>query len=321
MEYDWERTFPFLEIDKTIVSKLFKGILKESNIANVIPINQGCRTTNYIIETDGNKDKYLLKIFFSMEQNYMREIKLLTMLKEDKALMVPKIYKISNYELIGNRQYAIYEYMDGKTIGMAINAGYELDEYFVRNVARSLAKIHSYKFNKVGFLDEKLHVPEELPPLVFWYENLMGNMAKRRLGESIVNKINLIVKQNKEVLDELDKDIRLVHGDFQVTNILVKDGNLSGILDWEFAMAGHPIADIGQFFRYKEYFNKNLLEAFEDEYNKNSDYKLSGNWYKISKLRDLINLIQLIDTKDDMPKKHEHIKSMVVDTIDGFDIN
>lgn len=319
MEYDWERTFPFLEIDNSVVSKLFEGILSKNNIISVTPINQGCRTTNYIIESDNKKNKYILKIFFSMEQNYMREIKLLTILKGNKMLPVSEIYKVSKHELIGNRQYAIYEYIDGKTIGMAINDGYKLDENFVRSVARALAKIHSYKFNKVGFLDDQLNVSEELPPLVYWYENLMGNMAKKRLGTSVVDKINKIVEQNKQELNELDKDIRLVHGDFQVTNILVNDGKMSGILDWEFAMAGHPIADIGQFFRYEEYFNSKLIQSFEEEYNKNSDYKLNSNWHKISKLRDLINLIQLIDTKDDMPKKHAHIKRIVIRTIKEFD--
>lgn len=317
MEYDWERTFPFLEVDNSIVSKLFEGILSENNIVSVTPINQGCRTTNYIIESD--RSKYILKIFFSMEQNYMREIRLLTILKDNNILPVPKIYKASKHELIGNRQYAIYEYIDGETVGIAINDGYELDESFVRSVARALAKIHSYKFSKVGFLGEKLNISKELPPLICWYENSMGNMARMRLGKSIIDKINKIVEKNKQVLNELDKDIRLVHGDFQVTNILVKDGNLSGILDWEFAMAGHPIADIGQFFRYEEYFNNKLIQSFQEEYNKNSDYKLGNNWYKIGKLRDLINLIQLIDTKDDMPNKHNHIKTMVMDTIRGFD--
>jgi aminoglycoside phosphotransferase (APT) family kinase protein len=147
----------------------------------------------------------------------------------------------------------------------------------------------------------------------------MGDMARKRLGQSIVNKINLIVKQNENSLDELDKDIRLVHGDFQVTNILIKDGNLSGILDWEFSMAGHPIADIGQFFRYEEYLNNNLIQVFEDEYNRNSDYKLIHNWYKLSKLRDLISLIQLIDTKDNMPIKHTYIKRLIIKIISEFD--
>lgn len=319
MEYDWERTFPFLEIDENIVSRLFQGVLQENNIVNITPIDEGCRTTNYIISTNNINKKYLLKIFFPMEENYMREIKLLTMLKENKAIPVPKIYKISRDELIENREYAIYEYMNGQTLSKAISDGYQLEDGFVKSVARALAKIHSYKFDKVGFLDENLHVIDNFPPLIEWYEILMGHMAKKRLGKDIVNKICRLVKQNDEILLELDKDIRLVHGDFQGTNILMENRHLSGVLDWEFVMAGHPIADIGQFFRYEEYFNKSLINVFKEEYNNNSDYKLSDNWYKVSKLRDLTNLIQLINTEDDMPNKHKHIKKMITSTINNFD--
>ncbi len=315
MEYNWERTFPFLEIDKNIVSKLFEGILEEKNIINIIPINEGCRTTNYIVETNQVRKKYILKIFFPTEQNYKKEIKLLTKLKENEIIPVNKVYKISSDEIIQNREYAIYEYIEGKTIGQAINEGYVLEEILVRDVAKYLAKIHSYKFNKTGFLDENLNIREELPPLISWYENFMGDRAQKRLGKNIIEKINSIVKENKKILTQLDEDIRLVHGDFQGTNILVKDNRLSGILDWEFAMAGHPLGDIGQFFRYEEYFNKNLIQEFENEYNKNSSYKLIDDWYKVSKLRDLVNLIQLIDLEENMPNKYTNIKDIIINNI------
>jgi aminoglycoside phosphotransferase (APT) family kinase protein len=317
VEYDWERTFPFLKIDKTIVTSLFEGILDVENIMNIIPINEGCRTTNYIIETSKLK-KYILKIFFSTEQNYKKEIKLLKMLREDGIKSVPKIYRVSKDRIIDNREYAIYEYMEGKTIGQAVSEGYEPQEEFVRDVAKNLAKIHSYKFSEIGFLDQDLKLQKELPQLVLWYEMFMGINAKRRLGKDIVNKIHQIVKDNEKVLFELDKDVRLVHGDFQGTNILVKDNKLSGILDWEFAMAGHPLADIGQFFRYEEYFNKKLIEVFEDEYSKSSDYKLMKDWYKISKLRDLTNLVQLINANEDMPNKYANIKVLVVNILKEF---
>lgn len=315
MEYDWERTFPFLEIDKSIVGKLFEGILEEKNIINVIPVNEGCRTTNYIVQTNQARKKYVLKIFFSTEQNYKKEIKLLTKLKENETIPVNKVYKISSDEIIQNKEYAIYEYIEGKTIGQAISEGYVLEETLVRDVAKYLAKIHSYKFNKTGFLDENLNIREELPPLISWYENFMGDRAQKRLGKNIIEKINSIVKENKKILIQLDEDIRLVHGDFQGTNILVKDNRLSGILDWEFAMAGHPLADIGQFFRYEEYFNKNLIQEFESEYNKNSSYKLIDDWYKVSKLRDLVNLIQLIDLEENMPNKYANIKDIIINNI------
>ena len=318
MEHDWERTFPFLEVDKSIVITLFKGILEAKEIVKVLAINEGCRTTNYIVETNEVRKKYILKIFFATDQNYKKEIKLLKRLKENKNIPVPKIYKVSSHEIIQNREYAIYEYMEGKSIGQAIDEGYEIKEIFVRDVAKYLAQIHSYKFNKVGFLDENLNLKEELPPLISWYELFMGYCAQKRLGKSIIDKINCIVKENEEVLLELDQDIRLVHGDFQGTNILIKDHRLSGILDWEFAMAGHPLADIGQFFRYEEYFNQNLIQVFENEYNKNSSYKLMNDWYKISKLRDLTNMIQLINAKENMPNKYATLKMITGNILKMF---
>jgi aminoglycoside phosphotransferase (APT) family kinase protein len=318
MEYDWERTFPFVKIERSEVSSLFEGILEKNNIINIIPISEGCRTTNYIIETDNFKKKYILKIFFSVELNYKKEIKLLTELKRNQALFIPEIYRITSHESIQNKQYAIYEYIEGKSIGQAISEGYKPHEEFVRDVARFLANIHNYKFDKAGFFDENLIVKEELPPLVSLYKICMGDRAKNRLGKDIVDKINYVVKENEKILSKLDEDIRLVHGDFQGTNILMKDGKLSGVLDWEFAMAGHPLADIGQFFRYEEHFNRDLIEVFEEEYINNSSYKLFNDWYKISKLRDLVNLIQLIDRKEDMPKKYTSIKGIVDNALKEF---
>lgn len=319
MEYDWERTFPFLEIDNTKIIKLFEGIIESQDIINIIPISEGCRTTNYVIETREYRKKYILKIFFSKEQNYKREIKLLSKLKENKNILVPKLYKMSSDEVIQGREYIIYEYMEGKTLGQALGEGYILKESFVRDVARCLGQIHNYKYDVAGFLDENLKVKKELPPLFSWYKDFMRDMAQKRLGQDIIDKINRVIKQNERILIKLDEDIRLVHGDFQGTNILIKDNNLAGVLDWEFVMAGHPLADIGQFFRYEEHFNNKLIDAFEEEYNKNSTYILINDWYKISKLRDLANLIQLIDTKENMPNKYANIKAIIVNILNQFD--
>jgi aminoglycoside phosphotransferase (APT) family kinase protein len=315
MEYDWERTFPFLEVNRDQVIELFQNILKKENIIGVTPISEGCRTTNYIIQTSESQNKYILKIFISTDQSYKKEIELLTKLKESKSIPVSKIYRVRSSDIIQNKEYAIYEYIEGMTLGQAIKYGYIVEEKFIREVAKTLAMIHKHKFDKVGFLDEHLNVKESLPPLKIWYQKFMGERAKQRLGENIINEINNIVKKSEKILEKLDEKISLVHGDFQGTNILINNGRLSGILDWEFAMAGHPLADIGQFFRYEEYFNTNLLKAFENEYNRNSDYKLEKDWYKISKLRDLINLIQLIDGEENMPNKYANIKHIIINNI------
>ncbi|OOM16766.1 aminoglycoside phosphotransferase family protein [Clostridium saccharobutylicum] len=314
MEHNWERTLPFLKLDNIKINKLFKGILEEKDIINIVPVEEGCRTTNYIIKT--KNAKYILKVFFNKEQDYKKDIKLLNILKDE--IPVQRIYRVDTDLEIGNREYAIYEYIEGKTIGQYLREGYFMDEKFVKEVARILAKIHSYKFNKVGFLDADLHIKEELEPLNLWYERVIGERVRKRLGNDIVNKIKQVVKQNEKNLLDLDKDSRLVHGDFQGTNILINKGIVCGILDWEFAMAGHPLEDIGQFFRYEEYFNDDLVRAFEEEYTKMSDYTLSDNWYNISKLRDLVNLIQLIGEKDEMPTKYANIRTIIEKNLSRF---
>lgn len=314
MEHNWERTLPFLKLDNIKINKLFKGILEEKDIINIVPVEEGCRTTNYIIKT--KNEKYILKVFFNKEQDYKKDIKLLNILKSE--IPVQRIYRVDTDLEIGNREYAIYEYIEGKTIGQCLREGYFMDEKFVKEVARILAKIHSYKFNKVGFLDADLHIKEKLEPLSLWYERAIGERVRKRLGNDIVNKIKQVVKQNEKNLLDLDKDSRLVHGDFQGTNILINKGRVCGILDWEFAMAGHPLEDIGQFFRYEEYFNDNLVRAFEEEYTKMSDYTLSDNWYNISKLRDLVNLIQLIGEKDEMPTKYANIRNIIEKNLSRF---
>ena len=42
------------------------------------------------------------------------------------------------------------------------------------------------------------------------------------------------------------------------------------------------------------------------------------DWYKISKLRDLTNLIQLINVNEDMPNKYANIKVLVVNILKEF---
>jgi len=279
-------------------------------------INEGCRTTNYLIDTF-TKGKFVLKIFYLKEESYRREEKLFK--KVIKDIKVPQIYKFSEDEIIEDREYIIYEYLEGETISSYLKKRNSIEEKFVRQVAESMAKLHKNKYDNIGFLNEELEVKEILSPLSEWYRMFMGKNAEQRLGKEIKNEVYKVVEENEGILKMLDNDSRLVHGDLQGTNILIDNhGNLSGILDWEFCMAGHPIADIGQFFRYDQYFDKRLINSFEDEYRKQSDYNLPENWYKISKIRDMANLIQLIDKDGDMPNKYLSIREIMKKILDDY---
>ncbi|WP_219635279.1 phosphotransferase family protein [Nocardioides ungokensis] len=58
----------------------------------------------------------------------------------------------------------------------------------------------------------------------------------------------------------------LVHSDFNPKNLLVDPGSLvvTGLLDWEFAHAGHPFTDLGNLLRFEREpgFTAAVLEAY-----------------------------------------------------------
>ena len=58
----------------------------------------------------------------------------------------------------------------------------------------------------------------------------------------------------------------LVHSDFNPKNLLVDPDSLAvtGLLDWEYAHAGHPFTDLGNLLRFErdDVFTEAVLEAY-----------------------------------------------------------
>ena len=244
-------------------------------------------------------------------KSYRKDINLFSRIKE--YVPVQEIYKSG---LINNKKYIIYKYIEGKTISQYVNEGNKITKEIVESVAEILGRIHTMKFRKVGNLNENLYIENELEPIIKLYDKYINENVRLRLGPENINKIKHIIAKYNSELSLLDYDSRLIHGDFQGTNIILNNKSVVAIIDWEFCRAGSPLIDIGQFFRYEEYFNNELINAFENKYRKVSDYKLIDNWYDICKIIDLLSLIQLISRDEEMPNKYNQIKEIIKCSID-----
>ena len=211
METGWERTLPFVQIERIEIEELFKGVLEKNNIKEISLINEGCRTTNYIIKSTLDK-QYILKIFYEKSDSYEREIKLFKML--EGKINISHIYKFDKSEFLEGREYTIYGYLDGETLSNYIQNGNKLNNNMVKQAAFTLANIHNNKYKQIGFLNKDLSVQQELPPLIEWYKMFMGKNAQEKMGIALKEKILNIVETNKRRLIELDTTASLVHGDF-----------------------------------------------------------------------------------------------------------
>jgi aminoglycoside phosphotransferase (APT) family kinase protein len=77
-------------------------------------------------------------------------------------------------------------------------------------------------------------------------------IVQKWIGAEATGSMPKILRREAGRYAELWGDSRLVHGDFNPTNILIQAGAVSGVLDWEFSHAGTPYMDIGNLLRHTD---------------------------------------------------------------------
>jgi fructosamine-3-kinase len=127
-------------------------------------------------------------------------------------------------------------------------------------IGRALAEIHAVRFDRAGFLDEELRVVRPLP-------------GYDRLGALGVPIATMLSKLKPPVL---------VHGDFKTNNLRWTDRGLL-ILDWEAAVAGPALFDLGALVRW--WPPSEFVDAFVEGYG-----ALAPDWRRWADAVDLINL-------------------------------
>jgi aminoglycoside phosphotransferase (APT) family kinase protein len=87
-----------------------------------------------------------------------------------------------------------------------------------------------------------------------------------------------------------------------------------GILDWEFAVAGSPLVDIGNFLRFEDELPSGFREAFIQGYLSDS-HELPSDWREVAKLLDLAAMVIFLEGERDTPKSFRTAISVIEKTI------
>jgi Ser/Thr protein kinase RdoA (MazF antagonist) len=230
----WERSIPFYSINEVTASHLLRKFDLKLKVERILPLTEGKRNTNYRIYTSDRERTFLLRIFPPGEESWRKEASLRAALSGRVPLQ--KLYFLDRDETIENRAYGIFEYAEGKSLLELMKSGFVPDERLLHHIGSLLAVIHSQSYDRQGFLDEKLEVVEELPSLETWYDFFLSHHARKRLGADIAKQIEMVVLKKREMLREIGRRFSFIHGDFRPTNLLVNEGKVSSVLDWEFAM-------------------------------------------------------------------------------------
>jgi len=301
----WERSIPIINIDFKKVQSIFTAYDHDLIVIDHKAIHLGCRNSNFVVST--NKGRYLLRMAPVNEIN--NEIRAFELVKN--KIRVPELLF---HVLENDINIFIYQYIDGVSLQEHIIKNGYCEPALLRQAAESAAIIHNIPKEKImGF--EKY----DLPPFETWYQLFLDNpTVKNRLGGNLHGRIQTLVSDKQEFLPVINEYNSFIHCDFRPANMLVDAGGQVYFVDWESAGLGHSLADAGQFFRYRSFFNASQIEEFERVYNENAIRKLPSDWVLLSLFMDLINPLQMLSSNQEMTAKANDLINVVEKTLMYF---
>jgi thiamine kinase-like enzyme len=298
LDLSWERYMPVLRITRDEVKNAFTEYDHTITVSDFNAIQLGCKNSNFIVCT--NKGRFLLRITDFTEFN--NEVAAYELVKG--KINIPNLLFHSMKQ---HMNIFIYQYINGVSLQKHIIENNQCPYSLLEQVAEASAIIHSTPAEKSAGLAEL-----DVPPFAVWYKAFLDHpMLRARIGEEQCERIQRFVFNKQIFISQIDSIKSFVHSDFRPANMLVDEHNHVCIVDWEGACRGHSLADIGQFFRYRPFFNDTHMSLFEQVYNSYADRKLPGNWFELSLFRDLVNPLQLLSSNQDAPLRNADLITII----------
>ena len=213
-----------------------------------------------------------------------REYKVITALYETDV-PVPKTYGLCEDDDVAGTAFFVMDFLDGDLFWdpMIPSITNRDRTEIYKNKNKTLAKLHSVDYKKIGLEDYGKPGNYVARQVSRWSKQYRASET-----DNIEAMNNLIDWLPKNIPD--DDETTIVHGDYRLDNMILKNNEVVGILDWELSTLGHPIAD----FSY-HCLSWRTQEAFWDEaklkklgipsekeymemYCENSGKDLSKNW-------------------------------------------
>jgi aminoglycoside phosphotransferase (APT) family kinase protein len=151
---------------------------------------------------------------------------------------------------------------------------------------------------------------------------LASPSLRHHVPADLRNRAQTLAWSHAPRLRNLDEDPRLVHCDFSRRNLLVRCDagrwSVAAVLDWEFAVAGSPLIDFGNFLRY-ERGTRPLVEPHFSHGYRSAGGTLPEDWRALARIVDLTALCESL-TRDELPDDvQRELIELVCSTVEDRD--
>ena len=184
---------------------------------------------------------------------------------------LPHVYGYDSSKEVLPYSYIIMQHVRGFSLGSLYNdLSKEQRKIWLIKIGEILASIHSVKFDHFG---------EDFSKKEFKGDKNYRDYLKKYIS-SICKKIKDSNELQKQEVDSLEKfflnsplfkispPASLLHGNFIPDNILVDDGEIKAVVDWEWCRSGHNEEEIATFLYRNLKMEKDSIKSFRQGYEK-----------------------------------------------------
>jgi aminoglycoside phosphotransferase (APT) family kinase protein len=306
----------------TLIRDCIRIAFPDSEIAHTGILSGGLINTNIKIEFDSHQPPVVLRLYQADASVCLKETAALRLIRS--TVPVPEVIHVEPNGINGSRPFSILEFVEGVTFWqLKRTKDFEAIHQAASSVGRTLARIGKFQFPKPG----RLQVGNDLtvgPPYIEGSDAiprlldsfLQSEQLQQRINASLQQQLHDFIWSWADRLRILDNDSQLVHCDFGSRNILLNRVNgrwqVVAVLDWEFALSGSPLIDVGHFMRY-EIRDTPLREPYFSHAFVESGGFLPEDWRQISLVLDLTALVEFL-THEHLP---EDVATEILELIDS----
>jgi len=277
------------------------------------PLPGGLRNTNLKLRLEGLREPVVLRVYEHDPSLCRKEADLLRLLAP--SVPVPEVIRAEPDGVGGLPPFALLRFVEGITFLDLKRAGdREAIAQAARSAGEALAAIGRVRFPRSGWIGPGPAVTAPLlegpDPMPRFIERCL---EAGRLSPESAARVRSLAWAHAPEYAALDAVARLVHGDFSRRNLVVRpEGGrwkVAAVLDWEFAVCGSPLADLGSFLRYdrapsdrapRDRADAPLAEPHFSEGYRQAGGELPDDWRRLARLLDLAALCAAL-AKDDLP--------------------
>lgn len=205
--------------------------------------------THDVFKVNLPKTAILLKIVNNPDTTNVYKQGILQPILDEREIPIPRRLIPLEKIPLSNLGYVVDEWIEGEPAINKFGALIEenpLDQTFSQNLDKILHLIHSIKLGGYGNI-----TIDGRGEFTIWSEFLeslidiekMQTIQENGLMDHSLLKRFLTFYKNLHLPSFESSDARLVHGDMNLKNILIRNSSIVGIVDWDDAILGDPVWD------------------------------------------------------------------------------